>query len=72
MEWMSEALCAEVGSVMFFPEAGENPYEAKKICSLCEVRPDCLEYAMSQATVYGIWGGTTEADRRRLKHRQVA
>jgi WhiB family redox-sensing transcriptional regulator len=70
--WMSQALCAEVGTEMFFPEYGQSPRHAKMICSRCNVQRECLEYALSESTVYGVWGGTTETDRRRMKQGRVA
>lgn len=72
LEWMSKALCAEVGTEMFFPDFGQTPHHAKKVCSRCDVTNECLQYALSETTIYGVWGGTTETDRRRMKRNRVA
>lgn len=71
-EWMDQAVCAQVGSEIFFPVAGANPYEAKQVCRNCPVKAECLDYALNQGMVHGVWGGLTEAERRRIKTRRVA
>jgi WhiB family redox-sensing transcriptional regulator len=66
-KWVKEALCAEVDPVIFFPEIGENPLAAKKVCMACNVRVQCLEYSLKNNERFGIWGGLTEFDRRKLR-----
>jgi len=61
------ALCAETDPEAFFPEKGGSTREAKRICSGCEVRAQCLEYALAHDERFGIWGGLSERERRRLK-----
>ena len=51
----------------FFPEKGGSTREAKRICLGCEVRDRCLEYALAHDERFGIWGGLSERERRRLK-----
>jgi WhiB family redox-sensing transcriptional regulator len=53
----------------FFPENGGSTREAKRICTSCEVRSQCLEYALDHDERFGIWGGLSERERRRLKRR---
>jgi WhiB family transcriptional regulator, redox-sensing transcriptional regulator len=73
VQWMNEALCREVGLEMFFPEGGEDSRPAKRICGECRVRHNCLEYALAfPDSITGIWGGTTQADRRKLKRTHAA
>lgn len=67
LEWMNDALCAQVGLDEFFPEKGTNPHQALSVCRRCDVRGACLDYALSIGPVTGIWGGTTERERRRLR-----
>lgn len=67
--WQERALCSQTDPEAFFPEKGGSTREAKRICSRCEVRPDCLQYALNQDERYGIWGGLSERERRRLKRR---
>lgn len=66
-DWMEDALCTEVGVVEFYPEKGESPQEAKKICAACEVQSECLEFAMALDERHGVWGGLSPHERRLLK-----
>lgn len=68
--WTAEALCAQVGAELFFVDKGENPQPAKDVCALCPVRRECLEYALSNDERFGVWGGKTERERRRLRREQ--
>ncbi len=67
--WQENALCAETDPEAFFPEKGGSTREAKKICTGCEVRAECLEYALANDERFGIWGGLSERERRRLRRR---
>jgi WhiB family redox-sensing transcriptional regulator len=70
-DWRDSALCAQVDPELWFPAKGQPPTEAKKICRRCDVRADCLEYALTHEggewNVFGVWGGTSETGRRRLR-----
>ncbi|MDQ4010414.1 MAG: WhiB family transcriptional regulator [Actinomycetota bacterium] len=70
-EWQERALCAQTDPEAFFPEKGGSTREAKRICAGCEVRAECLEYALAFDERFGIWGGLSERERRRLKRRVV-
>lgn len=70
-EWQERALCAQTDPEAFFPEKGGSTREAKRICSGCEVRAECLEYALMHDERFGIWGGLSERERRRLKRRAI-
>lgn len=67
--WPERALCAETDPEAFFPEKGGSTREAKRVCLSCEVRTECLEYALAHDERFGIWGGLSERERRRLKRR---
>ncbi len=67
--WQEQALCAETDPEAFFPEKGGSTREAKKICTGCEVKAQCLEYALANDERFGIWGGLSERERRRLRRR---
>jgi WhiB family redox-sensing transcriptional regulator len=69
--WQERALCAQTDPEAFFPEKGGSTREAKKVCLTCEVRQDCLEAALSNDERFGIWGGLSERERRKLKKRAV-
>ena len=69
LSWQDKALCAQTDPEAFFPEKGGSTREAKRICVSCEVKQECLEYALMQDERFGIWGGLSERERRRLKRR---
>jgi WhiB family transcriptional regulator, redox-sensing transcriptional regulator len=69
--WQERALCAQTDPEAFFPEKGGSTREAKKVCLSCDVRAECLEYALGHDERFGIWGGLSERERRRLKKRAV-
>ena len=66
-QWQERALCAQTDPEAFFPEKGGSTREAKRICLGCEVKDRCLEYALANDERFGIWGGLSERERRRLK-----
>ena len=70
-QWQERGLCAQTDPEAFFPEKGGSTREAKRICQGCEVRDRCLEYALANDERFGIWGGLSERERRRLKKRAV-
>ena len=67
LSWQEQSLCAQTDPEAFFPEKGGSTREAKRICVGCEVRPECLGYALAHDERFGIWGGLSERERRRLK-----
>jgi WhiB family redox-sensing transcriptional regulator len=66
-DWRDLALCAEVDPDMFFPEKGGSTRDAKKVCATCEVVAECLEDALRKDERFGIRGGKSERERRKLK-----
>ncbi len=66
-QWQERALCAQTDPEAFFPEKGGSTREAKRICLGCEVKDACLDYALAHDERFGIWGGLSERERRRLK-----
>lgn len=69
--WQERALCAQTDPEAFFPEKGGSTREAKRVCTGCEVRSECLDYALDNDERFGIWGGLSERERRRLKKEAV-
>lgn len=67
--WMADALCREPdhAAVNFFPTRGEATEPAKAVCARCPVADECLAFALDSARTSGIWGGTTERQRRRSR-----
>jgi WhiB family transcriptional regulator, redox-sensing transcriptional regulator len=72
LSWQDRALCAETDPEAFFPEKGGSTREAKRTCRACEVRAECLDYALEHDERFGIWGGLSERERRRLKGERAA
>jgi WhiB family redox-sensing transcriptional regulator len=70
LEWQDDALCAQTDPEAFFPEKGGSTRDAKKVCAECQVNDDCLEYALVTNQRFGIWGGQSERERRRLQARK--
>lgn len=67
VSWHGEAVCPQTDPESFFPEKGGSTREAKAICRTCPVRMECLDYAVDHDERFGIWGGMSERERRRLK-----
>lgn len=67
--WQERALCAQTDPEAFFPEKGGSTREAKRVCLSCDVKAECLEYALAHDERFGIWGGLSERERRKLKKR---
>ena len=70
LEWLDLAKCREVGVAAFFPEPCDNRQvqRAKEVCGVCYVQAECLEFGLYET--HGIWGGTTEHERRLLRRRR--
>jgi WhiB family redox-sensing transcriptional regulator len=67
LAWQADSLCAQTDPEAFFPEKGGSTRDAKKICASCDVRAQCLEYALHNDERFGIWGGLSERERRKLR-----
>lgn len=74
LDWMRRGSCVGEPAEFWFPIAGrpsaQITEEAKRICAGCEVRSECLDYAMRNGEHYGTWGGMTVAERRRLRRKR--
>ena len=73
--WWSRAACATADPDLFFPISHSGPavrqvMRAKAICARCDIRRECLRYALSAGSIQGVWGGMTEAERRRLQRQR--
>jgi WhiB family redox-sensing transcriptional regulator len=69
--WQERANCLGVDPDLFFPERGASTREAKAVCRGCEVRVECLEYALQHGEKFGIWGGLSERERRRVRRQRA-
>ncbi len=72
LAWQSDSLCAQTDPEAFFPEKGGSTRDAKRICTGCSVRAQCLEYALENDERFGIWGGLSERERRKLRRGRTA
>jgi WhiB family redox-sensing transcriptional regulator len=70
--WRDRGRCAETDPEAFFPEKGESTRRAKLVCRGCEVRAECLAYALRTEQRFGVWGGTSDRERRLLGYGQEA
>lgn len=68
--WSTRAACHGLDPRIFFPADDEDAGTAKAVCAGCEVQDDCLEYALGSREREGVWGGCTEAERRRIIRRR--
>ncbi|MDA8295220.1 MAG: WhiB family transcriptional regulator [Actinomycetota bacterium] len=69
--WQSRANCMGVDPELFFPERGSSTREAKEVCRGCVVQMDCLEFAIANGEKFGIWGGMSERERRRVRRARL-
>lgn len=69
--WRDEALCAQTDPDAFFPEKGGSTREAKQVCTRCPVQAECIDEALANNERFGIWGGVSERDRRKILRRQA-
>ncbi|WP_197023594.1 WhiB family transcriptional regulator [Rhodococcus sp. UNC363MFTsu5.1] len=67
--WRAGAKCAQSEPDEFFPDRcrPENVRAAKEVCQRCPVAAECLEYALGAAEPFGVWGGKTPRERRRMR-----
>ncbi len=70
-KWQGLANCRGRDPRVFFPERGTTGHSARMICVECSVRVECLEYALVHDERFGIWGGLSERERRRLRRGAV-
>lgn len=64
--WMTAGRCRDHDPDVFFVRSAAQAKRAIRICERCPVREACLEYALDNAIEFGVWGGLTERQRRRL------
>ena len=69
--WTEDANCKGSDADIFFPERGASTRKAKAICRACSVQSECLEFAIENSEKFGIWGGLSERERRRIKRQRV-
>lgn len=68
--WVTGAACRDLDTSFFYPERGASTRPQKAICASCDVRAECLEYALTNGEKFGIWGGLAERERRAIRRRR--
>ena len=71
LAWQDLANCRGADPDLFFPERGASTRAAKGICRECAVRAECLEFAIVSSEKFGIWGGMSERERRRIRRQRA-
>ena len=71
-DWVEQAACAGVDPALFFPDRGASLADARQVCAGCPVRVECLEYALEAGEKFGVWGGTSEKERRAMRRQRLA
>lgn len=66
-DWQAAAACRGTDPDLFFTERGEKTSDAKAVCGGCPVREECLDYALDNVEKFGVWGGLSERERRRVR-----
>ena len=76
-DWRARASCRSIDPDLFFPVGAtgmalDQIDQAKAVCRACEARPACLEFALATNQEAGVWGGTSEDERRKLRRQWSA
>jgi WhiB family transcriptional regulator, redox-sensing transcriptional regulator len=71
-EWMADGACNGTDPSLFFPERGESLAAPRSFCARCPVRETCLDYALDHRILHGVWGKTSERQRRELRKQRNA
>ncbi len=69
-KWMAKGNCRNKPPEVFFPSDGLGVEIAKQVCEACKVKDMCLNHALKNRIDHGVWGGTSERQRRRLRKEQ--
>lgn len=69
-EWRNRA-CLDRDPDMFFDETQAGIARALAVCRLCPIQQFCLNWALTRPERYGVWGGTTEQERKKLGYRKL-
>ncbi len=70
--WQRDASCRGIDPELMYPRRGELVDPARAVCDNCPVIDDCLEYALAGGERFGIWGGMSERERRRIRRDRAA
>ncbi len=65
--WQVDANCVDEDADLFFPDRGASTRKAKELCNTCKAQEHCLEYSIVNNEKFGIWGGLSERERRKIR-----
>lgn len=65
-EWRDRAVCSQSDPEIWFPQKGGSTRRPKSLCISCPVQQECLDYALTHDERFGVWGGYSERERRKL------
>lgn len=71
LAWQDLANCRGADVDIFFPDRGASTRGAKEICAACQVQSECLDYAVTRGEKFGIWGGLSERERRKIRKQRA-
>ena len=76
-DWRADAACRDTDPDLFFPVGTTGPAidqiaSAKAVCGECDAQSECLEFALATNQDSGVWGGTSEEERRKLRKAWLA
>jgi WhiB family transcriptional regulator, redox-sensing transcriptional regulator len=76
-DWRARGACLSADPELFFPLSSAGPSvgqldQAKMVCAACQVRAECLEFALATRQVHGVWGGTSEDERQHILARRTS
>lgn len=66
LDWQTHAACRDANIEKFYSGEPDDTREAVRVCRSCPVRRPCFEAALDRGEIFGVWGGTTERERRRM------
>jgi WhiB family redox-sensing transcriptional regulator len=69
-DWQDSANCLGADPALFYPERGASTREAREVCQACDVQPDCLEFSLQRSEKFGIWGGLSQREIRRVRRQR--
>ncbi len=70
LSWILKSICSPDQTALFFSVIEEEIQEARRFCEPCPVKEECFQYAIDH-NEEGVWGGTSEKQRRRLRSRAI-
>lgn len=70
-DWRRNAACRGLSPSLWYPERGDTGTQAKAVCRGCDVKGECLEYALASGQKWGVWGGLSERELRKLRRRRL-